>query len=141
MKRTALLPFALVMTLVLAACGGGGAAANGGMMAEPAPAPMPAEPEHVDPTGEYEIAIEIQGQAVDGIMVIEGSMEDGYFGEVETAMGGAAITVEVDGNEVVLTAADVGVEIFCVMDEEGVLEGEVTGAMGSGSFFAAPIEG
>ncbi len=137
MKRTALLPFALVTTLVLGACGGGG----GGMMADPAPASMPAEPEHVDPTGEYEVAIEIQGQVVDGIMIIEGSMDDGYFGEVETDMGGAAITVEVDGNEVVLIAAEVGVEIYCVMDEEGVLEGEVTGAMGGGRFFAAPVDG
>ena len=131
MKRLRFL--ALAGVLALGACASGSAP-----MAEPAPPP---EPEHFDPTGEWEIAIVVEGQPVDGVMTISGSMEEGYEGYAETAMGGAALLVEVDGMQVRIVAPDAGVEILCEANEDGVLEGEVTGAMGGGSFWASRVSG
>ena len=124
----------LLAVAFLAACASGPAPA-----AEP---PPPPEPEHVDPTGEWEIAVVVGGQAVDGVMTITGSAEEGYEAYVDTPVGAAAGLVEVDLDNVLITIPDAGVEIMAVMDaEEGVMEGEIGGGMGGGTFFASRISG
>lgn len=125
--------FTLAAAFLLSACASGAP-----QMAEPAPPP---EPEHVDPTGEWELAVVVQGQPIDGIMTIEGDRESGYEGYIDTPVGAAAMLVEVDLDRVHIVIPDAGVEIHCVMTEDGILEGELGGDMGGGSFWAQRISG
>ena len=78
---------AVFLGLLLSACAGG-------LPPEP-PAPPP-----VDPTGTYDISISVPeaGFELPGVMVIQGSAEEGYTGSIDMGGGGEALTnIVVDG--------------------------------------------
>ena len=107
-------------------------------MAEPA---APPQPEHVDPTGEWEIVVEVGGQLVDGVMTIEGDRQSGYTGFIDATAGQSSIIVQVDLDEIMIDVTEAQAQVRAVMTDDGVMEGEVSGAMGGGSFWASRISG
>jgi hypothetical protein len=116
---------ALVAAAVMAgACGGG------------APAEPPGPPPF-NPTGAYDFAVGMDGQEIYGLLTIEGSVEDGYTGSVESEMGGASITnVQVDDATRTITFSIPDAEATASIVVDGSeFSGSLNGAMGSMSFY------
>jgi hypothetical protein len=93
----------------------------------PAAAPVPAA---LDPTGTYDILVTAQGMEIGGVLTIRGSADAGYTGNIDTEMGGAAITdITVDGQTMTFSVPDAGaiVEVIFEGDE---FEGQMSGGMG-----------
>jgi hypothetical protein len=105
-------------------------ACAGGAPPEP-PAPAP-----IDPAGTYDIVVVAEGMEVTGVMVIRGSAEAGYTGNIDTDMGGAAIyDIEVEGDTLRFSIPDAG------MTAEVVFEGmEFTGWL-AGDMGDASVQG
>ena len=81
------LPTAAILGLLLSACAGG-------------PPPEPPAPPPLDPTGTYDISISVPeaGFELPGVMVIQGSAEEGYTGSIDMGGGGNDLTnIVVDG--------------------------------------------
>ena len=106
-----------LLVLVLAACGGG-------------PPPEPPAPPPLDPTGVWDVMVEAQGMSLTGVMEITGDAETGYTGNIDTDMGGAAISgIEVIGQEVVFSIPDAGAQVRLVFEGDE-FTGGISGAMG-----------
>jgi len=75
------LPTAAALVLLLSACAGG-------------PPPEPPAPPALDPTGTYDISISVPeaGFELPGVMVIQGSAEEGYTGSIDAGGGGTDLT-------------------------------------------------
>ena len=110
------LPTAAILGLLLSACAGG-------------------PPPPVDPTGTYDISISVaaEGFEMPGEMVIQGSAEEGYTGNLDMGGGGNALTnIVVDGQTLsfFLTGADAEVQVTFEGDR---FSGELDEALLSGT--------
>lgn len=101
--------------------------------------PEPPAPPPLDPTGTFDIAMDLEGQVVDGVLVLEGSLEGGYTGNI-SAMGNSATMegVVVDGDTVDFEINVDGVIVaFQVTYEDtgftGVFEGMADGMVMGGT--------
>ena len=109
-----------VVSVALAACAGG-------------PPPEPPAPPPLDPTGTWEVAVDAQGMMIVGYMTISGSAEAGYRGDIDTDMGGAALSnIAVDGQTLTFEIPDAGVSVTLEVDGDE-FSGTMSGAMGDGT--------
>lgn len=116
LRRLSFAPWAATCLVALAsACSG--------------PPPAPPEPPPLDPTGTFDIAMELDGQVIEGVMVIEGAAEEGYAGEIG-AMGQmvAIRDLVVEGRNVSFEVNPEGFQVAfaLVYDDDG---GGFSGAM------------
>jgi hypothetical protein len=122
--RTSLL---LGVGLFLAAC-------SASPPAEP-PAPPP-----LDPTGEYSVTIDAQGQTIDGTLIIAGAA-GAYTGSIDTPLGGAALSgVTLAGEEMTFSVDEVGITFTVVFDGDS-FSGDFGGSMGAGTVFGVKTGG
>lgn len=115
---------AALLGFVLSACAGG-------------PPPEPPGPPPLDPVGTYDFTVAAEGMEIIGVMIIQGSADEGYTGSVDTDMGGGAITnIVVDGQIMTffIPEADAGVRIVF---EGATFSGGMDGAMGAADFFGS----
>ena len=119
MKRRVLMM--AVVTVFLDAC------ASAPVQSPAAPAPPP-EPEAFSPAGTYDFTASAQGMEIGGVMVIQGSVETGFTGTIETEMGGGPMdNIVLEGQTMKFSLSQFG------MDGELEFEGdEFTGFMSGG---------
>ena len=97
--------------------------------------PTPPSPPPLDPTGTFDIALEIEGQVIEGVITVEGSAEDGYEGEI-TVMGNSATLgdfVVEDSNLAFVARTDEFTVVFEVAFEGNGFSGVLDSEMGSGT--------
>lgn len=100
--------------------------------------PEPPPPPPLDPTGTFDVSIEVGGFAVAGVLAIRGTAEGGYTGSLDTDMGGADLSsIAVEGQDVTFTIniPEAFIE-FRVTYEGDEFTGFLDGSMGGG-----PISG
>lgn len=115
------------MVVFVTACAGG-------------PPPEPPAPAVIDRSGEYSVTIDAAGQSIDGTLLISGE-PGAYMGSIDTAMGGAQLsTVEVDGDVMTFSVAEVGVSVTVVFDGDS-FSGDLSGSMGSGTIIGLKTGG
>ena len=101
------------------------------------PPPPPPAPPPLDPTGTYDFTVNAQGMEIGGVLVISGSAEAGYTGNISTEMGGGAISnVTVDGQTMTFSLPEFGVA-FEVVFEGDEFSGFLTGNMGDADIVGA----
>jgi hypothetical protein len=119
---------AVALALLLSACASG-------------PPPEPPPPPPLDPTGVFDFTAEVDGMAVNGVLTIRGSAEEGYRGSLDSDMGPASVSrIAIDGQTMTfyIPDADVGVEVVFAGTE---FNGSISGAMGAGNFYGTKREG
>jgi len=117
-----------IFSLLLVACASG-------------PPPEPPPPPPLDPTGTFDFTAEVDGMAVNGVLTIRGSAEEGYRGSLDSDMGPASVSrIVIDGQTMsfYIPDADVGVEVEFTGSE---FNGSISGAMGMGGFYGTKREG
>ncbi|MCE2454252.1 MAG: hypothetical protein J4G12_00320 [Gemmatimonadetes bacterium] len=72
----------------------------------PAEPPPPPPPPPLDPTGVFDVALELLGDVVEGVMTVEGSAEEGYTGHMEVMGEGVDILEMSVNDDVVAFAVD-----------------------------------
>ena len=103
------LPTAAILGLLLSACAGG-------------PPPEPPAPPPLDPTGTYDISISVPaaGFELSGVMVIQGSAEEGYTGNIDMGRGGEALTnIVVDGQTMTFTIPEADGDVQVTFEGDG----------------------
>lgn len=122
------LPWVALSAMLFAACSSG-------------PPPAPPAPPPFDPVGVYDVTVEVQGQSLSGVMVIEGSADAGYTGNINTDMGGASLSdIVVDGDDVSFAIPEVGAQVQLSFDGPE-FTGAVGGAMGDAVIYGTRREG
>ena len=119
---------ATALGFFLSACAGG-------------PPPEPPAPPPLDPTGTYDISVAAEGMEITGVMVIQGSAEEGYTGSVDTEMGGAALTNIVINDQTMtffIPEADADVQVTFEGDD---FSGGMAGSMGEAGFYGTKRKG
>jgi hypothetical protein len=95
----------------------------------PAPAEPPAPPPF-DPTGTYDITVSAQGMEIGGVLIIQGSAESGYTGNIDTDMGGSVLTdVKVEGQTMTFSIPEGGMSAEVMFDGDE-FTGWLAGGMG-----------
>jgi hypothetical protein len=113
---------AAALGLLLSACASG-------------PPPEPPAPPPLDPTGIYDIVVSMEGMELPGVMMISGSVEEGYAGSIEVEMGGASIAdVTVEGQILTFSIPDVEARVELLFEGDE-FSGEMAGSMGSGTMY------
>ena len=117
-----------LLALVLAACAGG-------------PPPEPPGPPPLDPVGTYDFTVAAEGMELVGVMIIQGSAEEGYTGSVDTEMGAGALTnIVVDGQVMSFFIPEADADVRIVFDGDN-FSGGMEGAMGAADFFGSKRPG
>lgn len=119
---------ASALTVLLAACAAG-------------PPPAPPAPPPLDPTGTWDVMFDAEGMTIGGVMVIEGSAEEGYTGSLDTDMGGAAIAdINVDGQIMTFTIPEASASVTLEFDGDE-FTGSMSGVMGEAALYGQRVGG
>ena len=119
---------ATVLGFLLSACAGG-------------PPPEPPAPPPFDPVGTYDFMVAAEGMELVGVMIIQGSAEEGYTGSVDTEMGGASLSdIMVDGQTVTFFIPDADADVQIVFEGDA-FTGGMTGGMGGADFYGTKRKG
>jgi hypothetical protein len=111
------LTLATVGLFLLTACAGG-------------PPPEPPAPPPLDPTGTFDITVDAEGMTVSGVMIIRGSLEEGYTGSIDTEMGGAGMTdLVIEGQTLTFSIPEAGADALVTFEGDGFIGG-MNGMMG-----------
>ncbi len=106
------------LMLTFAACAGG-------------PPPEPAAPPPFNPAGTYDFSMSIQGQSLDGVLVIAGTPEAGFTASVSSQMGETDLgRVRLMDRTMTFTIPEVDASGEVVFEGEG-FTGAMSTAMGS----------
>ena len=106
------------------------AVASAALLTSCGPPPEPPTPPPLDPVGTFDVMIDAQGTSVSGVMVIRGSADEGYTGNIDTDMGGASLTnIVVAQQTLTFSIPDAGADVELVFEGDG-FSGGMTGAMG-----------
>jgi len=120
--------FAVAIGFLVSAC------ASAPPPAAPAPPPPP-PPAAFDPAGTYDFTVNAQGMELGGVLVVNGSPDAGYTGNMSTDMGGGRISnVTMDGHTMTFTLPDFGVD-FELIFEGDEFSGIASGAMGDADIY------
>ena len=105
------------------------------------PPPEPPAPPPLDPTGTYDISVAAEGMEITGVMIIQGSAEEGYTGSVDTEMGGAALSnIIVDGQTMTFYIPEADADVQVVFEGDD-FSGGMVGVMGDAGFYGTKRKG
>lgn len=117
---------AVPLVLLLAACG---------------PPPEPPPPPPLDPSGTWDITVTAEGMQIFGVLVFQGSPEEGYTGSIDTEMGGAAVSnIQVNDQTVTFYIPDVNGNVELLFDGD-TFTGGMSSDMGQAAFLGTRREG
>ena len=119
---------AAALGLLLAACAGG-------------PPPEPPAPPPLDPAGTYDLFVFAQGMEIAAVMVIRGSDEEGYTGNIDADMGSASVSnIVVEGQTLTFSIPDAGADVEVVF-EGAEFTGSMVGGMGNADISGTKRQG
>jgi len=111
--------FSVAIPVFLAACASG-------------PPPEPPAPPPLDPTGTWDMMIDMGGQSIEAVLTISGSAEAGYTGYIDADVGSAGVAnIAVDGQTLTFGIPDID-GIVTLVVEGGDFTGSMNGMMGEG---------